>query len=70
MRELSWNVFLECNSALGMKNQTIPDTAIRATSYMGKYFPKYARINYKYNNKDIAWCTNITSGDQSLTVST
>ena len=53
-----------------MKNQTIPDTAIRATSYMGKYFPKYARINYKYNNKDIAWCTNITSGDQSLTVST
>ena len=59
---------LECRDPLGMQNKDIPDKNINATSYVGMFYPNRARLNLKQDNKDIAWCTNITDGKQSLTV--
>ena len=54
-----------------MEDESIPDESIRATSYIEDYFPWYARVNRTRSNYlGAAWCTNITSGNQSLTVST
>lgn len=52
-----------------MEDKTIPDANINATSYLGDYYPKHGRINAKFNNLDTAWCTNITTKKESLTVS-
>ena len=65
-----WYVVSECHNALGMEDESIPDESITATSYLEDYFPWYARVNRTSSNyKSTAWCTNITSGNQSLTVS-
>ena len=54
-----------------MEDESIPDESITATSYIEDYFPWYARVNQtRSNNLGAAWCTNITSGNQTLTVST
>ena len=54
-----------------MEDESIPNESITATSYIEDYFPWYARINIaRSNGLGAAWCTNITSGNQSLTVST
>ena len=66
-----WNVVSECHNALGMEDGSIPDESITATSYIEDYFPWYARVKRTRSNyMGAAWCTNITSGKQSLTVST
>ena len=66
-----WNVVSEGHNELGMEDGSIPDESITATSYIEDYFPWYDRVNRTRSNYlGAAWCTNITSGDQSLTVST
>ena len=64
------DVVSECHNALGMEDESIPDESITATSYIEDYFPWYARVRKtRSNSLGAAWCTNITSGNQSLTVS-
>ena len=52
-----------------MVNGTIPDKSINATSYINNFYPRNARLNKRIGNKDTAWCANITTGNESLTVS-
>ena len=51
-----------------MVSKDIPDSNINATSYVKGLIPSFARLNYKYNDKDAAWCTDIKDGKQSITV--
>ncbi|XP_065683392.1 uncharacterized protein LOC100215503 isoform X1 [Hydra vulgaris] len=59
---------LECVDDLGMVSQSIPDSSISATSYANGSIPSFARLNYKHNDKDVAWCTDIKDGKQSITI--
>ena len=61
-------LYLDCREPVGFESGALLNESISATSFYGKYHPRYARINAQHDNKEIAWCTNITSTQQSLTV--
>jgi len=65
MREMCKCVaHLECRDPAGLENGKLADENLIATSNYKTYYGQNARLNGKS-----AWCTNITDGSQTLTVS-
>ena len=54
----------ECNTPAGIEDGTLRDQSMVATSNYSTFVPQNARLN-----GDSGWCTNITDGTQSITVS-
>lgn len=61
--------YVECRSPVGLESGELSDFSLSASSYYGDYLPKHARLNAKHEDKDVAWCTNVTNTPQTLTVS-
>ena len=54
----------ECNTPAGIEDGTLPDQSLVATSNYSTFVSQNARLN-----GNSGWCTNITDGTQSITVS-